>query len=171
MRTDIAPQMDDAIERHHTAPGYLLQIDFPSPLRCSTRGNVMFDGHVWVSMSMKIEGITFNSAGAQKGTLTFFDSDSSIAGLLQNHGIADRKITVLYFDAGAVEHPVCVFTGTGNKVSGCKGNIVIAFANMTGRTSCLPRRFIAPEYGFNHITPDGAIDKIGSATHTWQVRR
>ncbi|MDR0249834.1 MAG: hypothetical protein LBI35_00730 [Burkholderiales bacterium] len=171
MRTDIASPMDDAIERHHTAPGYLLQIDFPVPLRCSNRGNVMYDGQVWISMAMKIEGITFNSAGAQKGTLTFFDSDSSIAGLLQNHGIADRKITVYYFDADAVDYPVCVFTGTGNKVSGTRGAIVIAFANMTGRTSRLPRRFIAPEFGFNHIIPDGAIDKIGTVTHTWQVRR
>jgi hypothetical protein len=171
MRTDIAPPMADAIDQHHTAPGFLLQIDFPAPLRCSTRGDVMFDGYVWLSMSMKIEGITFNEAGAQRGTLTFFDADSSIAGLLQHHGIADRRVTIFYFDADATEYPVCVFSGTGNKVSGSKGNIVITFANMTGRTSMLPRRFIAPEFGFNHIVPDGAIDKIGTITHTWQVRR
>ncbi|MDR2173664.1 MAG: hypothetical protein LBE32_05615 [Burkholderiales bacterium] len=171
MRTDIAPPIAAAVEKPHTAPGYLLQIDFPVPLRCSTRGNVMYGGHVWVAMSVKIEGITFNVAGAQKGALTFFDADSAIAGLLQNHGIADRKVTIHYFDADAIDHPVCVFTGTGNKVSGSKGNIVVAFANMTGRTSMLPRRFIAPEFGFNHIVPDGAIDKIGTTTHIWQVRR
>lgn len=172
MRTDISQEMTDAIEQHHTSPGYLIEINFPSPLRCSTRGTVAALGHVWISTSVQVEGITFNVAAAQKGKLTFFDPDGSIGSLLSHHGLADREIVIYHFDAEAIDHPVCVFVGSGGRVSGdSKGKIVIEIASLTGRTTYLPRRYIAPEFGFNHIVPDGAIDKVGTITHTWKVRR
>jgi len=172
MRTDIAPEFASAIERLDTAPGYLVQIDFPVPYRGSTRGDLTYNGQVWIAANVKITGISFNAAADQRGTLAFFDADGALTALLQHHGIADRRITIYAFDAGAIDHPVGVFVGAGSKVSGDDmGNVTIEMASLTGRMVTLPRLFITPENGFNHVPVAGTKYVIGQTTYTMETRR
>ncbi len=171
MTSKLKQSVVELLKRTSTAPGYLIYIDFSPPIRLSTRGTVTYQGAVWNSANIAISGVSADSAPNQKATILIADYDAAMTAMLFNNSVADRQIIIYAFDGDVTDSHVEMIYGVGGAVSGdAYNNIKISVANLSSRTIFIPQKRIAPEFGFNHVPPNGMVIKTATGTITLRNR-
>src|SRR5881296_792885 len=99
-----------------TRPGYLVEIDFATILRLSSRGTMPWNGNTYTAWYVQISGVGFDAGKAQGGSLTLGDFDDSISALILDQGIADRAIRIwkIYGETPGPSDAVPLFAGVGD---------------------------------------------------------
>ncbi len=145
-----------------TQPGYLVQIDFSTPVRLSTLGDLSFNGYTWTAADIKVRGLGVDEKGGQGGSLVFANTLDDVGALVLGEGIADRRVRVWACDAGAATHSVAIFDGVGDDASIAEnGAVTITLAASAMATSHWPRRRINRATGFTTLMPAGARLTVG----------
>jgi hypothetical protein len=148
-----------------TLPGLLVEIEFASPtapLRVSSRGDVTWDGKIFVEWGFRSDGLETDGAQATvSGQLVFDDPTLALTTLVLQNAIADRPIRVwpFYGAAPGLFDPLYLFEGVGDDaaIDPTTGRVTISIMQGGGSTLFAPRTYITRENGFNWITPRGTI--------------
>jgi hypothetical protein len=145
-----------------TSPGLLVEIDFPSPFRVSSRGDVTWDGKVFIEYGLRTEGLVSDGAQATlAGTLVFDDPTLALATLVLQQGVADRAVRVwpFYGETPGLFDPLYLFEGVGDdaEIDPTTGRVSITIMQGGGSTLFAPRSYITRESGFNWIAPRGTL--------------
>ncbi|MDD5385345.1 MAG: hypothetical protein PHG89_10760 [Gallionella sp.] len=151
-----------------TTPAFLVEIDFSTVIRLSTRNDQTWNSLTWTGGRIgKISGLQWDGKGQQTGTIEIINSDLAYSALVLNEGVADRpvKIWKFYGDNPALLDPVAVFDGVADEAD--IGPDAVRITLVSSKTSALyaPRRFIGPAIGFNHLRPAGSRDTWGGQTY------
>ena len=145
-----------------TRPGYLVQIDFTSPLRLSSRGDVSWNSLSWGAWDVRITGLAIDgAASAQDGSLVLGNTDYTVGALVLGEGIAGRAVNVwkIYGETPALTDPVLVFSGVadGAAINPDGGDVTIGLQQAGGVTLYCPRTYINRASGFSWIPADGTL--------------
>ena len=146
-----------------TRPGYLVAIDFSTPLYLSTLGDITWNGHTWIAADIKVQGLAKDERGDARGTLTLGNMLLDYGALVLNEGVADRAIT-LYSVWSGVTEPIEEFNGVGDACD-IGERVSISLAGQGSRALYSPRRFINQSTGFSTLLPTGAKISIGAQTY------
>ncbi len=115
MRT-ITPGHDGRLNAPVTAPGYLLQIDFPTVLRWSNRGDVSFGGNVFAGRSFVVQGPQLNRDAQTTLTVSTPNHDNAIGTVLLTDKLFNRRVQLWSFDGDPdTDGVVSLFDGVGDK--------------------------------------------------------
>lgn len=146
-----------------TTPAYLVQIDFSTVLRLSTRNDQSWNSQVW--SGGRLDKVQATDDGGQ---IELMNGDLLAGALVLNEGVADRDITVwkFYGDNPDVGDVVQVFSGVGDTVEIAHDRVRIRLALSSRRTLYSPRRFINATSGFNHLLPEGTKITWGNDVFT-----
>lgn len=149
-----------------TLPGYLVEIMFSTPFRVSSRGDINWDGKVFIAWGFDVQGLDTDAArSALQGTLDFLNTDNALGTLVLNEGVADRAIRVwqIYGEAPGTFDPVPMFAGAGDDASldPKAGRCQITLMQAGGVTLFAPRSYITREAGFNFLPASGTIINWG----------
>lgn len=147
-----------------TRPGYFVQIDFSTPLRLSTMGDITWGGYTWYGSPVKVSNIQKDENGSQSGTLVLGNLSLDYGAIVLNEGVADRAITIYAVWAGVVE-PIMEFYGVGDSAE-VGDDVVISLVSQGTKTLYSPRRFINAASGFMTLLPRGTKIRIGQETIT-----
>lgn len=145
-----------------TQPGYLVQIDFASPLRLSGRGAITWAGQSWAAWDVRIDGIGIDgAASAQNGSVTLGNADYTTGALVLGEGVSGRAVNIwkFYGEAPALGDPVLVFSGVGDDaiISPDGGVVRIGLQQSGGVTLFCPRTYITRESGRAFLPATGSI--------------
>jgi hypothetical protein len=145
-----------------TAPGYLLEIGFTSPLRLSSRADVTWNGNIWITWGFSVEGMqTDGTSSDVQGSITLSNTDNSIGTLLLQQGIADRSIKLwkFYGTAPGRFDPLPIISAAGNGATFMKNLTQVRITLMAsgGRSLYSPRLYCTRENGFSILPPRGTI--------------
>lgn len=94
MRTSVNAGFATLLGAPVTSPGYLIEIEFSTTLRFSTRGTITIGATTWTQRSFQVSGFP-------TPTITFIDSDNVIAAFLYNDKVRGRAIRIWKFDGEA----------------------------------------------------------------------
>lgn len=154
MRT-LSSNTNTAIAAPVTQPAYLVEMLFPgSPLRMNTTANtVNYASNIFIPYDVKVQGLTWENAGAQKGKLIIGNTDLTAGALVLAQGVADVTINIWAFWAAATSSgdPVQVFSGAGDDADIMPNAVMISLVPSNQKGLFSPRRRITPEQGFNHL--------------------
>ena len=144
-----------------TAPGYLVEISFATPLRYSTRGTLTWDSKTWTAYDVRVSGIAWDGASSGlTGSLAIGNADLAIGQSVLSEGVAGRAIKVwaIYGDSPAASDPVLVFDGIGDGATIPEvGAVTIDLQQSGGTTQFCPRTYLTPEAGFSFLPTPGQI--------------
>ena len=145
-----------------TLPGYLVAIDFATPVYLSSRGDLTWNSKSWVAWAVRIIGLAIDgAASAQDGTLILGNTDYTMGALVLAEGVAGRAVSVwkLYGETPALADPVLVFSGVadGATINPDGGDVTITLQQAGGVTLYCPRTYINRASGFSHIPADGTL--------------
>lgn len=143
-----------------TTPGYLVEIQFSTPVRLSTRGTLPWNGNTWISRAVEVGGLGYAvDSPAQSGSLKIGDSDMAMTALVLAQGIASRTINVwkFYGSTPAAADPVQIFAGAGDaaQMDPGSGVVTISLVQRGARELYAPRRFMTKANGFNYMPVPG----------------
>lgn len=139
-----------------TRPGYLVEIDFATPLRLSTLGDISFAGQAWTAADIQVRGLSADQSGQQAGSLILANTLADYGVLILDEGIADRAIRVWACYAGATADALEVFNGVGDEARwDASGRITLTLADSALRTAFWPRQRINAASGFTKLIPAG----------------
>jgi hypothetical protein len=146
-----------------TRPGYLVQIDFSTPLYLSTLGDISWNVLSWIAADIKVSGLARDESGDSRGSISLGNMALDYGALVLNEGVADRAIRIWAIWSGVTE-PVEEFSGVGDACE-VGERVSITLAGQGSRSLYSPRRFINERTGFNVLLPRGTKIAIGSQTY------
>lgn len=142
-----------------TTPGYLVEINFTSPLRLSTRADQSYGGYSWTGGRLgKVD------AGEGGGSLELLNADLAMSALVLGEGLADRAVTVWAFYADNPTDVEQVFAGVADSSEIAVDRVRVRLVPENRRTMYSPRRFINSAAGFNTLAPAGTRVSWGGQT-------
>ena len=120
MSITLTSAMTPALGATISQPGLFLQMGFSTPLYFTDRGARSWNGQTWTAGDFIVSSYALDMSVVQKITLSFADSDYSLAALLLNQTSADKNVKLWYFDstATATVDPVLIFDGLIDDASG-----------------------------------------------------
>lgn len=142
-----------AITQPVTAPGYLIALGFPIPLRYSTTSTLTWDSLVWTAAGAEVLAVSATDA-----RISLRNHDNSISALVlgnQLHRVTCAVWQIYGSDA------VALFDGMVDEAA--IGPRVVLSAIAQSRGVMVPTDFIAPPT-FNHLTPPGTPIAWGANT-------
>lgn len=151
-----------------TTPAYLVEIEFSTVLRLSTRNDQSWGGYTWTGGRLgKVSGLSWDGKGQQTGALDLINTDLVYSALVLNEGVADRRVRVwkFYGDNPATLDPVAVFDGVADAADIGPDAVRLTLVGQNNKTLYSPRRFIGPATGFNHLCPAGTKITWGGQTY------
>lgn len=163
MTRTISAALTTAIGLDVVAPGYLVEIQFATPLRLSSRGTLSWSGNTWTAWDVRVQGLAADAGGSSaSGSLLLGDADYTIAALALSEGVANRPVNVWKFygdTAPATGDPVQVFAGVGDGVDlePNRGMVTIRLVQTNARALFAPRFYITPEAGFTYLPAPGTV--------------
>ena len=109
-----------------TQPGYLLEIEFSTTVRWSTRGTLTWNSQTWVGREFKVQMSGGRGMDA-KLTLTLLNNDNAIGTLCLADGVGNRNIRLWKFTGNAPSLTDCsqIFGGIGDTFSLTKRRVTI----------------------------------------------
>ena len=154
-----------------TLPGYLVEIDFATPIYLSSRGNLTWNGQSWIAWDVRITGLGIDgAASSQNGNLTLGNTDYTIGALVLQQGAAGQVVKVwkFYGEAPAAADPVLVFAGVADAaaIDPDNGTVTMTLQQEGGITQFSPRTYITYASGFSHIPPSGTVIHWNGDTFT-----
>jgi hypothetical protein len=172
MARDISVSLLADLTAAVTAPGYLLQIDFTSPLRACTRTTLTFQGASFVERGFTVQGLmpSVDSSEAVDGTLTMHDPDAAVEQLVLSEGIEEKRIRVWAY-SGDVSYssqldllnPVLLYDGYGSEaqIDPARATVTITLQAARSLMSVSPRVRMTKETGFTHLPVSGQEYEFG----------
>lgn len=152
-----------------TRPGYLIEIEFASPLRLSTIGDVTYGGNNYAAADMQVRDIKADGSLNQGSALVFANTWQDMSAMILNEGIADRPVRVLAVYAGAPDDAVEVFAGVCDDAAwDTKGRITIRLTDAALNKAFWPRQRINKAAGFNTLMPAGTRVTVGGVPYIWE---
>lgn len=158
----ISPATLAATRATVTSPGYLVEIDFSTPVYLSSRGLMVWSGQNWVPWGIGV-ALEFDGANSSlNGTLRLLNTDLAIGALVLGEGIAGKAIQIwsFYGDAAlADDDPEPIFSGVGNgaEIDPDSGIVTISMQQVGGTTLYCPRTYINAASGHSFVPPTGTI--------------
>lgn len=150
MARTVPASITTAAAQRITRPGYLVLIEFSTPLRLSSRNDQSYAGYTWTGGRLgKVD------AGEGGGSIELMNGDLAMSALVLNEGMADRPVTVWEFHADNPADAVRIFSGVGDSSEIGKDRVKVRLAPENRRTMYSPRRFINKASGFNTLAPAG----------------
>lgn len=160
---ELSANLEASVAQTVTTPAFLIQIDFSTVLRLSSRGDQSWDGNLWTGGRLgKIQ------ASSDGGQVEIMNSDLAAGALVLNEGISDRPISIwqFYGDNPDLADAVQIFSGVGDSAEIAHDRIRIKLTAGNRRTLYSPRRFINSVSGFNNLLPAGTRITWGGETFT-----
>lgn len=169
MSRTITPALAAELGLTITRPGYLVEIEFASPLRLSTIGDVSFGGNSYASADVQVRDIKADGSLNHGGALVFANTWQDMSAMILNEGIADRVVRVLAVYAGATDEAIEVFAGVCDDATwDTKGRITIRLADAVLNKAFWPRQRINATAGFNTLMPAGTRVTVGGVPYIWE---
>lgn len=150
-----------AVAQTITTPAWLVEVDFSTPLRLSSRGDQSWGGYTWTGG--RLGKVTLSASG---GHMEIINTDLAAGALAMNEGVADRRVRAWAFYADNPSDVVAVFDGVGDGVDIGPDRIRITLQTANLRSLFSPRRFIGASAGFNQLLPAGTRITWGGQTIT-----
>lgn len=164
--------VDAAIAADRREPGYLVEIGFPVPYRCSTRGDQNWAGIPFVGADLRLSGFGAAAAAAATSELSFGVGDGTIAALVLNYGVARKTVKVWQFYEGALASadPVLIHSGLADTVrmAGDGSRLSIMCPSDAG-TKFTPRNYMTVETGYTNLTTPGTRIPWGNAVYVFEA--
>lgn len=162
MKKTISTALATEIAKPVTSPGYLVEINFSTPFRISSRGDINWDGKVWITWGFDVQNLDTDAARSSlQGSLNLLNTDLSLSTLVLNEGIADRSIKIwqFYGETPGLFDPQPYFFGAGDEaaIDPTSGRCTITLMQSGGVTLYAPRSYITREAGFNFLPAVGTI--------------
>lgn len=159
-----------------TAPGFLVELAFSSPVRFSTRGSVQWNGNPWPARGATISGLAYDIGSPQQGgTLRINDPDLAMSALVLLEGMVGRSVNVwkFYGEALADGDPVQIFAGAGDAVtiSPSDRSIQVSLVQRGPTQLYAPRRFMTRANGFSILPVAGRIVAFNGVDFTLERNR
>lgn len=150
MARTVPASIEAAAAQRITRPGYLVLIEFSTPLRLSSRNDQSYGGYTWTGGRIgKVD------AGEGGGSLELMNADLAMSALILNEGMADRPVSVWEFHTDNPTDVVQVFSGVGDSSEIGMDRVKVRLAPENRRTLYSPRRFVNAGSGFNTLAPAG----------------
>ena len=120
MALTLSSAMTTALGATISQPGLFVQLGFSTPLYLTDRDTRTWNAQTWTSGDFLVSNYSMDMSVIQKITLSFADSDYSLAALLLNQTSADKNVKLWYYDATATAtiDPVLIFDGLIDDASG-----------------------------------------------------
>lgn len=120
MAITLSSAMTTALGATISQPGLFLQMGFTTPLYFTDRDARTWNSQTWTNGDFVVSNYSMDMSVIQKITLSFADSDYSLAALLLNQTSADKNVKLWYYDstATATLDPVLIFDGLIDDASG-----------------------------------------------------
>lgn len=169
MSRTLSTGMGSAVDATITTPGYLLEIEFSTPTRLCTRGDLTVLGNDWTGWGFSLSGFGIDATSAkQTGTISISNRDNDISTLILEEGISDRAVRIwkFYTDAPSDDDPVLIFDGVGaqSDIDTASGQIKITLRQARDAVQFAPAHYITAEQGFSMLPPAGTIITVGSTS-------
>lgn len=161
-------KIDDPV----TQPGYLVEIQLTQLLRYCNRGQVTWNGNLFIQEDVRVNGLSNTPGGVSTVTLLVSNADNIIGTVLLDEGIENSQVRIWAYDQGAfaAADPVQVFSGSIEEVTDINHTYaVLSLKSGFGEALFSPREFISPALGFNFVTP--ANTKIDFNGETYVLER
>lgn len=173
MARTISATVEVAVNQPITAPGYLVEIEFSTPLRLSSRGNLNVLGNDWQRWGVGVTGIGVDSTSSmQSGSLNIANTDLIISTLVLEEGIADRPIHIFKFygETPEDEDVILLFDGVGGETSIDTSSPLIKVSLRQARDGVqfAPAKYITVDQGFSMLPPAGTVIEFGGQTYILQ---
>jgi hypothetical protein len=162
--------MTAAVGAAVTLPGYLVKIDFATPVRLSSRGDVSWTGWTWAAWDVRISGLGIDGAkSSQNGRLVLGNSDYTIGALVLSEGVAGRAVNIwkFYTETPALADPVLVFSGVADSAT-CEpngGTVTLDLQQSGGITLYCPRTYINRASGHSFVPAAGTLVQWNGETY------
>jgi len=170
MSRTLTGAMTTAVAAPVTLPGYLVKVDFTSPLRLSSRGTLTWTGASWAAWFIRISGLGIDGQrSSQNGRLTLGNTDYTLGALILSEGIAGRAVNIwkFYGEAPADADAVLAFSGVADGMS-CEpdsGTVTIDLQQSGGATLYCPRTYINRASGHNFAPAAGTLIQWNNETY------
>ncbi len=165
MKKSVTPALTAEIAKDITLPGYLVEIGFTTPFRASTRGDITWNGSVFITYGFSVDVNIDAGRSALGGSITFNNTENAIGTLVLLEGVADRtvKIWQIYGDTPGLYDVVPLLFGVGDEASidPTSGRVSVSVMQAGGATLFAPREYITREAGFNQVPATGTIINWG----------
>lgn len=161
MKKTVTVQVQTEIAQPVTKPGYLVEIAFSTPLRLSSRGDINWNGGVFITWGFDVQIDVDATRSALAGSVVLNNTENALGTLVLLEGVADRQIKVwqIYGDAPGLYDVVPHFFGSCDEASidPTNGRVSISVMQSGGVTLYAPRTYITREAGFNFLPAAGTI--------------
>ena len=171
MRT-LTTAQETATQAPVTAPGYLVEIGFSSPIRLSTRGDQSWDGQAWTGGRLgKVSGIASDGKGGQKARIELINTDLAYSALVLADGVAERTCRIWTFYGDNPDDATLVLDGVLDSADIRPDIVSVDVIGEAIKTATFPRRFIGRGTGFNQLRPAGTKITWGGQTYILERKK
>lgn len=137
------------------APGYLVQLNLSSIVRFSTRGDVTWNGQIFIRTVLEVSGLEDDSAAGQ---LAFDDPTLAVASLVRAENLVGKRVQVARFYEGALatSDPIWFFDGYIESArEERRPRVTMSISRVASQRSLCPARRVSRVTGFNVMQPEG----------------
>lgn len=147
-------------------PAWLIEVSFPTALRISSFGDLTAMSQSWTGYDVDVSRVLVDALSV-RGELVIGNADDLIGALLLLNGVADRRIRIWGYDAGATADADFELLAdcVGGAASLDHQRARITLRDSTAYVSS-PRTFVTAAAGFTHLLPAGSTIKVGGAVVT-----
>lgn len=144
-----------------TRPVYLVKMIFPAETKyLSTRGQITFDGDVYIEGQVSVGTVVWNADGSQSGSLTLSNEANAASALLLGTSANDMIVEIYktyLIAAGGNTTPQVYIKGSldGSDIGYAKS--VLNILSTTAATAFIPNRYHTADEGFNWLPVDGEV--------------
>lgn len=169
----VSPATEAKLSAGAWAPGYLVDMRIsPSPLRFSTRGELTWNGLVFIPAVLTVSGLVDDSS---EGLLTFKDPSLAIQTLARTVNLVGRRVAIARFYEGAtgLTDPIWFFEGV---IAGAREAappvLEVPLSRVSAMRGLTPPRRVNRASGFNVLAPEGKVIRFrGSNFRLERARR
>jgi len=158
-----------------TRPVYLVKMLFPTGTRyMSTGPQITFNSDIYIEGQVSVDTITWNSDGAQSGSLTLSNENNAASALLLAGTANDVLVEVFltYLKAGGGNTVPQLHIKGSMDGAGIGASVsVINILSTTGKTSFVPNRYHTVAEGLNWLPIDGEIITWGDEVFVLQEQK
>jgi hypothetical protein len=173
MARSLSTPTKNAIAAQLTQPGYLVHIGWAAPVRLSSRGDMTWNGNVYIAAGVMVSGLDWSGSAEQTGSILLNNAENLYSATALNEGVADVPIDVWLYDgaATATSDPVQLFAGVGDSCSILPQSVTIKVTSTRTRSQFSPRAYITQDNGFSIVPPEGRIISWGGTPYRFERSR
>lgn len=156
-----------AAEAAVTTPGYLIEIQTPTPLRYTTRATLTYDSKTW-SGGARVESLPTTPGG--EVTLVLPNADGALGALILGDVFGDTPALIYVISEAAPTAAVLIFSGVVDEASDIGlMTCTLTLSDTAAAASSVPDVVIGPPL-CNHLIPSGAVIVWGGVSYTVEAQ-